>query len=331
MVVAEQEARVLFEALDPGAQIPSLSPAFVGIDAVRDAELEPIHWVYREEACCYYVGLHRTRIPATEYFDLQTPYQYGGPIVHGSRDGFLGRAWTEYARWCVEAQVVVELMRFHPMLQNGATYQGNVSYNRPAVYVDLNAGDLFKGYETRVRTSIRKALAHGLGVEWRTGTEHTDLFMRLYYATMEDRGAAAFYFFPREYFERLLAWDQARMAICFAHGEPVAAAIILFGPQVSEYHLSCANAEGKRLGATDLILHEAAELSLRRSCKAFYLGGGYDSNPQNSLLFFKAGHSSQRASFCIGSWVHHPQRYRELQAKFSAAYEENPGRVLFYR
>lgn len=331
MVVSEQEAGDLFRTLDPRVQIPSLAPAYVGIDAVRDDKIEPFHWVYREGSSVYMLGIHRMEIPGTGYFDVQTPYQYGGPVVRDADSGFLARAWQEYTTWCRDSKVVVELMRFHPMLQNGTSYHGCVSHNRAAVYIDLKQGDLMSTYEARVRTTIRKALHNNLSVEWHAGVEHAPLFMELYYAAMRERGATRFYYFPKAYFERLLAWDKAKLAICKWQGQLIGASIILIGPEISEYHLSCTNADGKRLGATSLILHEASRYSQELNCSAFYLGGGNDTLLNNSLLFFKAGYSSKRVDFSIGSWVHDEKCYLELQAGFPAEYRDNPGRVLFYR
>jgi hypothetical protein len=331
MVVTEQEAEDLFETLAPRVQIPSLSPAYVEIDAVRDEKIELFHWVYREGSSVYMLGIHRMEIPGTGYFDLQTPYQYGGPVVRDADPEFLARAWQEYTKWCQDCKVVVELMRFHPMLQNGSSYHGCVSYNRQAVYIDLKQNDLMSTYGPRVRGKIRKALLNDLSVEWHTGVEHVSLFMELYYAAMLDRNATPFYFFPKAYFERLLTWDKAKLAICRWQGQAIGASIILIGPEISEYHLSCTNADGKRLAATNLILHEAARYSQQMNCSAFYLGGGKETSPDDSLLLFKAGFSSKRADFNIGSWVHDEKSYLELQAGFSGEYRQNQGRVLFYR
>jgi lipid II:glycine glycyltransferase (peptidoglycan interpeptide bridge formation enzyme) len=225
----------------------------------------------------------------------------------------------------------VEFVRFHPLLRNWEIYDGEVIPDRATVWIDLAIPDLLASYETRARTAVRKALKNGLTIEWRTGGDGADLFSGLYRDAMHELAADDFYLFSETYFRRLLEWKQARLAVCIREGEPVAAAIFLFGPEIAEYHLSAANVEGKRLGATNLLLHTAAEAAQAEGCSKLYLGGGTDARPNNPLLFFKAGFSAARAEFRIGKHVHSKDAYRFLQERFAEAYSAHPDRVLFYR
>jgi lipid II:glycine glycyltransferase (peptidoglycan interpeptide bridge formation enzyme) len=217
------------------------------------------------------------------------------------------------------------------MLRNWQMFGGKQSFNRAAVYIDLTRADLLGSYQTRTRTAVRKAVKNGLRVEWRMGVENVDWFMTFYYQTMQAIGAEAFYFFPRAYFCKLLEWNAARIAVCLRDKEIVGAAIILQGPTVAEYHLSAASLEGKRLGATNLILHEAALAATAAGCSSFYLGGGTNTAPDNPLLFFKTGFSENRTEFRIGSFVHDQVGYSLLREEYQDAFQANPNRVLFYR
>jgi lipid II:glycine glycyltransferase (peptidoglycan interpeptide bridge formation enzyme) len=217
------------------------------------------------------------------------------------------------------------------MLQNWDIYPGEAVFNRIAVWVDLARSDLMASYQTRVRTAVRKAVKNGLRVEWRTGPDSAEWFAEFYYSTMREIGAEPFYFFSQSYFRLLLEWKQARLAVCIKGDEPVAAAIFLAGPQVTEYHLSASSLEGKRLGGTNLLLHEAAQTAQSEGCRALYLGGGTEFQPDNPLLFFKAGFSAERAEFKIGKHVHFKEGYSSLREQFPQIYGAHPGRVLFYR
>jgi len=186
-------------------------------------------------------------------------------------------------------------------------------------------------YESRVRTAVRKAVKSGLRVEWQTGAANAEWFAEFYSAAMAEIGAESFYFFPLSYFRRLLDWEHTRLGVCMNHDEPVAAALFLLGPNVMEYHLSASNQIGKRLGGTTLLIHEAAQLAKSAGCGVMYLGGGTDNKPDNPLLFFKAGFSSEREPFKIGGHVHSSEGYCLLKKQFSQAFDAHPGRVLFYR
>jgi len=325
------EAAAVFARFDPALQVPTVSPAYLLIDCERDPELQPVFWLYQEADAVFYYGFHLAEIPGTRYRDIQAPYPYSGPVCNTQDAAFLRRAWQEYANWCRSHGVAVEFARFHPLLRNWDFYEGEVIVERATVWIDLAIPDLLASYETRARTAVRKALKNGVTVEWRTGGDSANLFFRLYSDAMCELSADAFYLFSEAYFHRLLEWERARLAVCISGGEPIAAAIFLFGPEVAEYHLSAASRVGKRLGATNLLLHTAAQVAQAEGCRKLYLGGGTDARPDNPLLFFKAGFSMARAEFRIGKRVHSKDAYCFLQKRFAEAHKAHPGRVLFYR
>jgi hypothetical protein len=303
----------------------------VQIDAERSGDMEPFFWLYEEGEKLVYQGGHVASIPGTRYRDIQTPYQYGGPVSNSQDPAFLLRAWQAYTSWCAENAVALEFVRFHPLLRNWDIYPGEAVFNRAAIWVNLARSDLMASYQTRVRTAVRKAIKSGLRVEWRSGPESAEWFREFYHTVMREIGAEQFYFFPQSYFRRLLEWKQARLAVCIRGDEPVAAAIFLFSSEVVEYLLSASSQAGKRLGGTNLLLHEAAQAAQSEGCRALYLGGGTDNQPDNPLLFFKAGFSAERAEFKIAKQVHSEEGYSSLRELFPQAYEDHPGRVLFYR
>jgi hypothetical protein len=326
-----ESALEAYNRLEGRCQLPTVSPIYVQIDAQRQENLEPFFWLYEEGEDFVYQGGHLAWIPGTHYRDIQTPYQYGGPVSNTDDSAFLLRAWQAYTGWCRTEEIVVEFVRFHPLLRNWNIYPAEAILNRMAAWVDLARTDLMSSYQTRVRTAVRKAEKNGLRVEWREGSESAEWFMEFYYSAMRGMAAESFYFFPLAYFCRLLAWEQAHLGVCMSQDEPVAAAIFLVGPDVSEYHLSAANQTGRRLGGTTLLIHEAAKAAKSNGCRAVYLGGGTDDKPDNPLLFFKSGFSTERAEFRIARHVHSREGYSSLKELFARSYETRPNRILFYR
>ena len=47
--------------------------------------------------------------------------------------------------------------------------------------------------------------------------------------------------------------------------------------------------------------------------KEFHLGGGYNSEPDNSLLKFKKSFSGNMKKFYIGKWIFNQKKYDELK------------------
>ena len=52
------------------------------------------------------------------YYDIQSPYGYGGPIATTSSPDFWIEAKLEFNKWAKGNRVVVEFLRFHPIINN---------------------------------------------------------------------------------------------------------------------------------------------------------------------------------------------------------------------
>ena len=60
-----------------------------------------------------------SKLNEEEYFDLITPYGYGGYIIEGnSNDSNIGLLNTAYSAYCIENNIISEYVRFHPILNN---------------------------------------------------------------------------------------------------------------------------------------------------------------------------------------------------------------------
>lgn len=331
MQVGLEQAQIVFESFDGSLQAPSLHPFYIEADARRDALLEAIFFTYLEGEKKYYHGFHLAQIPGTSYFDIQSAYGYGGPIASCLDAGFHGRVQTDFEKWCKERKVIAEFIRFHPVLKNWQFFAGTVMDDRETVSLDLTQADLLRSYGTRVRTAVRKAQKSGLTVEWIQSDAYVGMFGELYRQVMAGLDASEFYFFQDNYLKTLLNWNKAYLAVCKQNEEVAGGGIFLVGSEVMEYHLSAANDLGKKLGATNLILHSAALLGQELGCKVLHLGGGSESSPDNPLLFFKSGFSPQRALFRIGKLIHDHAAYENLKEEYKKEHGQVPQRVLFYR
>lgn len=329
MEVKYREAVDFFSKLPPSRRFPGAHPAYVVADARRDPSLEPFFFIFENGKERFYLAALKGRVPDSNYFDLQSVYGYGGPIISEAGPEFIKAAWAVYGKYCRENSILAEFVRFHPLMENWATYPGQIIDDREVVWIDLAQSDFFPSYDKRVRTAVRKAQSSDLRVEW-TNLNSTD-FPQLYTESMQAMGAAASYYFPAEYFQALGSWPQARLALCRQAEEIVAGAIFLIESELLEYHLAASRPAGKKNGAANLILHEAALLGRELSLKKLHLGGGTDSRPDNPLLFFKSGFSAERARFKIGSQVYDRAAYDQLRASHEKRHGPPSKRILFYR
>lgn len=262
--------------------------------------------------------------------DWQSPYGYGGPVGSGMCATTLQAAWSEFDESARECAVVAEFVRFHPLAGNHALYPGVICEDREVVTVDLGGADLAATYTVRGRNTLRKAEREGLAASWEDPALFRDSFVALYLEAMQRLGAAGFYAFGPSYFDALFELPNVRLLSVRQGNEVLSAAVFLFGPTVVEYHLSGTTQNGRRLGATNLLLHAAARQAQLDGLATLYLGGGTDSSPDNPLLRFKESFAAASHTFRIGYRIVDPVRYEALRHEF-AQLAQGSRRVLFYR
>jgi len=329
-VVDQQAAQALFDALPAEMRWPTLSPAYVAADANRDPALLPVFMASRQGDGFLMHAVHESPVAIVAGCDWQSAYGYGGPIAHGlDADGWQ-RAWRGLDTLAAQRRVVAEFVRFHPMTANHAHYPGTVSEDRAVCAIDLSSGDMLASYSGRARTAVRKAQRLGLQATWETPEDACALFPDFYRSSMREIGADEHYLFGDSYFESVLRLPGARVLQVAHGGERVSMGLFLFGPKQVEYHLSGTTPAGRQAGATNLLLHIAAEAGQAAGCSALYLGGGTSASADDPLLRFKASFAPAGLSFRIGHRIHDPAAYARLRAAYPAL-ASGSRRVLFYR
>lgn len=328
MEVTIDRALTAFHNLPRDLQYPSFNPHYVAIDACR-TDADPVFFHYQEAGWVFYHAFLCTPIVGSNFFDIESPYGYGGPLATTNDSGFLERAWSSYNEWCKSRGVLAEFIRFHPLAKNWISYPGKVWLNRETVWIDLCSPSGI-GYEQRVRTAVKKA-AQKVNIEIGETQIELSSFRRLYDSLMREIGASSFYLFPESYFESFKMWQDTFLAVARSNNEIVAASLFMTGGSNIEYHLSAANTQGKRLSASNLLLHEVSEFARSRGLKKFHLGGGTDQSPDNRLLFFKAGFSPLRGQFHVGGRVINQPGYDALKKLWIEKHGTAADRILFYR
>jgi hypothetical protein len=313
----------------------TLHPRYVAADATRNPMLRPVYLSFEAQGECWMHALHLTDVPDTNLKDASSPYGYGGPLSSTDDPSFLAAAWQAYVAWMQEQRVVVEYVRFHPVMGNERHYGGHVADNRQVVCVDLDGADISAGYAVRLRQTLKKAVGAGLVYEENDFAPYARQFGSYHRAAMRNLQADPFYLFDDDYFEQLGATGLARLGVCrhagSVDGPWLAACLFLDGQGVREYHLAAALDEGRKLGASSFTLHEAALAARRNRMHKLYLGGGTDAGADNPLLFFKSAYSGQRLAYRTGWTVFDAPAYDELKNRFAAEWAAHPERPIFYR
>ncbi len=328
-----QEALALHARLRAPLQPATVHPAYVEADARRDARLQPAWIAYRSAGEFWLHGLHLVDVSGTDRRDASSPYGYGGPVASSDDPAFVHAAWQAYRGWMREQRVVVEYVRFHPLLANERLYGGEVADNREVVCVDLE-GEPEAGYAARLKQTLKKAQRAGLRYTEQPLAPLAAAFGRYHRAAMREMGAGDFFLFDDGYFEALAAGGRARQGRAPRSGGPgdwLAAPLLHHRPGVRGFHRAATTAQGRPWGASSFALHGGALAARAPGARRLYLGGGSDRRPDNPLLFFKASFSPVRLPYRTGSAVFDADGHELLKRHFPEAWRAHPERPIFYR
>ncbi len=266
--------------------------------------------------------------PGEDRWDAATPYGYGGPYAWGPA-GDDAPFWAAHAAWCREAKLVTTFGRLSLFPDQLAAISGTVEERLPNIVVPLDGGPaaIWAGYESKVRKWVKTAEEAGLTVEAdRTGARLEE-FLAIYKHTMTRNEATDWYFFPREFFQRII--DKLPEQFVFFHtikdGKSVSTDLVLCSRRYVYYFLGGTLEEAYDLGPNYLLKHRIALWAAAEGKKGYVLGGGYELG--DGLFRYKRAYARKgETPFKVSCLVHDEQAVAEL-IRVRAEHESRAGRT----
>lgn len=257
------------------------------------------------------------KIEKSTYFDLTTPYGYGGWLLEGDADTLdLDRC---YSKLCSDQNIVCEFVRYHPIWNNASrmTPMYQVINLGHTIAMDLtDETTIWTNIISKNRNMIRKAEKNGVIITEGADPERFATFKELYNATMQKDEANAYYFFRDEFYEsiRVDLANHASVFLASYEERPIAGAIMIYANGKLNYHFSGSDWEYRSLAPTNLILYQAALWGSERGYQSFHLGGGLGSQEDSLYKFKKAFFKGEPRQFAIGRKIFLPDIYDKLNS-----------------
>lgn len=218
-----------------------------------------------------------------KWFDIVTPYGYGGPLVlsYTDKEKLMEAYQTAFAAYCLEHNIVCEFIRFH-LFDNvdiRECYYGETANVLDNVVVDTTGqyDDIWMKYEHKVRKNVKKALNNGLEICIEQNLNHLDEFLEIYYATMDRNQATDYYYFKRSYFEniaRLLPENYMYFHV-MKDGKVISTELVLCSEDYAYSFLGGTNEEYYSMRPNDFLKDAIVKWCNETGKKCFVLGGGY--------------------------------------------------------
>ena len=270
----------------------------------------------------------KREIPITlegiKYYDIITPYGYGGPIIvsccdESKRKELVRGYHDKFMSYCLENNIVAEFIRFHPINDNARDFMDiyQVEFVRKTVGTNIKDYDdpIQSEFKKGCRKEIRRALNRGVKYRIKRSPDNLDVFKELYYKTMDRNRANDYYYFDDKYFDNILLNFRDELLITE----------LIFDDKVIEsemYFVSDRLIHAHLLGNLDEYLHLSAGVLLEYATVLWGKENGYDylhhgggrTNDENDPLFKykkKFGKNTE-FDFYIGKKVWNEDVYKKL-------------------
>ena len=261
--------------------------------------------------------LFKGLINSNDYFDISTPYGYGGFLIEGKINNVsLINLDEEYINFCKKKNIVCEFVRYHPVINNSNNNDiyKVVDLGKTITLNLISRKQIWEDLSSKNRNVIRKAIKSGVEIYWSRDKNLIEKFIPMYMSTMNKDNASEYYYFSKEYFESILYDLKYNSLIFYAvyENKIISMSIIIFANKYIHYHLSTSDRKYQSLSATNLLLYEVACWGCENGFKYLHLGGGLGGNEDSLYKFKKAFNKNQETVFSIGKKIFDLDKYDYL-------------------
>lgn len=274
-------------------------------------------------------------ISPNTFFDLISPYGYGGWIFDNNND--LDECFTDFKKWCVENSIICDFVRFHPVLDNYHFSEKfyHIDLRGHTITMDLDSTELiWQNLDSKNRNMIRKAEKNDITIHYELNQKILKIFKEIYDQTMKFDDANEYYFFEDNFYLSILNELKNYSKVFYAmnkEGKVIAASIMIFYKNRLNYHLSGSLREFRNLAPSNLLLCKAAEWGSMNNFKTFHLGGGLGSAEDNLYKFKKSFNKNSTTQFATGYCIFDEKKYAYLCSLRKNKEEINSDFFPYYR
>lgn len=275
----------------------------------------------------------------SRYYDIITPYGYGGPVIHSTSDKekLIEAYMEDFSRYTRQENIVAEFVRFHPIIGNGVDFLDayNAIYDRKTVGTNLRYEDVIgTEFSKHRRKDIRRILKNpDIRYEVDEHPETLDDFVEIYYSTMERDGADDYYYFKPAYFQQMLDrfGNHITTGKVFLGDRLIAMGLYFRYGKYLHAHLSGTLSEYLEYSPAYILKYALALYGHEKGYELIHYGGGSSRSEENSLYRFKREFGKNTTfDFYIAKKVWNESAYRRIceavgadrNAEFFPAYRE---------
>lgn len=263
------------------------------------------------------------KINHKQYYDIITPYGYGGPLIvdydESTKHLLIEEFNTMFKSYCEENNIVSEFVRFHPIEENVNDFEDVYETVYGGKTVGTNLADYDEPYRKEFskscRRDVRKAFNNNITYNIIEQPEEINKFLDIYYGTMDRKEASEYYYFDQEYFNKSIKYFQDNIILIEAiyEDEVISKGFYFVYGDYIHVHLSGTKDGYLKLGPEYVLNYAATIWGKENGYKLIHHGGGRTTSDDDSLLRNKKKYSrNTEFTFHIGKKIWNEEIYNEL-------------------
>lgn len=238
------------------------------------------------------------KVNGIQYYDITTPYGYGGPVIKkvsngASKSELVEDFYKEFSLYCEQNNIVSEFVRFHPLFENQLDFDSlyDVQFMRKTVGTNLKdyENPFQEEFSKSCRKNVRKAIKNGITYKVTDKPTDVEKFLEIYFSTMDRNNANDYYYFDDKYFENAIDYFSGNVVIVEAiyQKDTIAMGFYFKYEKYIHIHLSGTLTEFIKLSPAYILRFGIVEWGKENGYEYIHHGGGRSNDPTDSLYKFK--------------------------------------------
>lgn len=251
------------------------------------------------------------KVPAGKYYDLISPYGYGGFWGNIKNHDTLNKTYNAY---CVAKGYVCEFVRFELFGDYYLHYDGETETRTHNVVrnLEMPLDEMWMDFKQKVRKNVKRAQKNNLEIVIENTDAHLQDFLDIYYSTMDRSNAEGEYYFSKNFYQTL---NRMRDNIMYFHvlseGKVISTELVIYGAQNCYSYLGGTYRDYFDLRPNDFLKYEIIKWAQEKGLKNFVLGGGYGAD--DGIFQYKTCLAPKGiVDFYIGRKIFDSEKYQSL-------------------
>lgn len=263
------------------------------------------------------------RLEGEGYYDLVTPYGYGGPLIIRVKEAGKARLVEAFQRafqeHCLDQNIICEFVRFHPILMNAEDFCNCYELTLQRYTTGTNLRDFENPIQAEFSKSKQKSIQKALaaGVEYRITQNPSSLtgFKAIYERTMDRKEADAVYYFDEAYFDQLLRdlGEHILLVEVLYDGQVIGMSLNFVYGKLIHTHLSGMDFDYRHLSPAFVMRYALALWAKEQGTELIHEGGGKGKGLDDPLYLLKKQFGRNTDfRYYVSRKIWNPEIYRRL-------------------